>query len=71
MPHQRSICHARNSSIDVESGELGADGFIDPITDGALSVLRELGMVAGEFVVLYESVYLRQGTSIQRIRRYL
>ena len=40
-------------SIDVESGELGVidDVFIDPITDGALSVLRELGMVAGEPVV--------------------
>ena len=37
-------------SIDVESGELGVidDVFIDPITDGAMSVLRELGMVAGE-----------------------
>ena len=40
-------------SIDVESGELGVidDVFIDPITDGAMSVLRELGMVAGEPVV--------------------
>ena len=40
-------------SIDVESGELGVidDVFIDPITDGALSVLRELGMVAGEPIV--------------------
>ena len=40
-------------SIDVESGELGVidDVFIDPITDGAMSVLRELGMVAGEPIV--------------------
>ena len=37
-------------SIDVESGELGIidEVFIDPITNGALSVLRELGMIAGE-----------------------
>ena len=40
-------------SIDVESGELGVidDVFIDPITDGALSVLRELGMIEGEPIV--------------------
>ena len=40
-------------SIDVESGELGVidDVFIDPITDGALSVLRELGMISGEPIV--------------------
>lgn len=40
-------------SIDVESGELGVidDVFIDPIIDGAMSVLRELGMVAGEPIV--------------------
>jgi len=40
-------------SIDVESGELGVidDVFIDPITDGAMSVLRELGMVAGGPIV--------------------
>lgn len=37
-------------SIDVESGELGTidEVFIDPITDGALNVLRELDMLAGE-----------------------
>ena len=37
-------------SIDVESGELGIidEVFIDPITDGALNVLRELDMLAGE-----------------------
>ena len=40
-------------SIDVESGELGVidDVFIDPITDGALSVLRELGMIEGKPIV--------------------
>ena len=40
-------------SIDVESGEWGVidDVFIDPITDGALSVLRELGMIEGEPIV--------------------
>ena len=37
----------------MESGELGVidDVFIDPITDGALSVLRELGMIEGEPIV--------------------
>lgn len=36
-------------AMDVESGELGsiADQFIDPITDGALNVMRELNMIAG------------------------
>ena len=60
-------------SIDVESGELGVidDVFIDPITDGALSVLG-VRYGCGRAYCAYESaVYLRQGTSIQRIRRYL
>ena len=37
-------------SMDVESGELGIidDVYIDPITEGALNVLRELDMIPGE-----------------------
>lgn len=37
------------AAIDVESGELGIidDVYIDPITKGALNVLRELNMIAG------------------------
>lgn len=37
-------------AMDVESGELGIidDVFIDPITDGALNVMRELDMIAGD-----------------------
>ena len=36
-------------SMDVESGELGMahDNSINPIIDGALSVMRELGMIPG------------------------
>lgn len=47
-------------SIDVESGELGVidDVFIDPITDGAMSVLRELGMVAGEPIVPVNPLFI-------------
>jgi predicted deacylase len=38
-------------AIDVESGELGIvdNIFIDPITEGALNVLKELGMLAGQY----------------------
>ena len=37
-------------AMDVESGELGRvdDPYVDPITDGALNVMRELNMIAGE-----------------------
>jgi predicted deacylase len=37
-------------AMDVESGELGRvdDPYVDPITDGALNVMRELKMIAGE-----------------------
>lgn len=37
-------------AMDVESGELGIidDSYIDPIIKGALSVMRELGMIEGE-----------------------
>jgi len=37
-------------AMDVESGELGGvdDPYVDPITDGALNVMRELKMIAGE-----------------------
>lgn len=37
-------------AMDVESGELGKadDPYVDPITDGALNVMRELNMIAGE-----------------------
>ncbi len=37
-------------AMDVESGELGIidNTFIDPITKGALNVLKELGMIEGE-----------------------
>ena len=37
------------AAMDVESGELGVtdDSYIDPITRGALNVLRELNMIAG------------------------
>lgn len=37
------------AAVDVESGELGVtdDSYIDPITRGALNVLRELNMIAG------------------------
>jgi len=37
-------------AMDVESGELGIidDHYIDPITDGALNVMRELGMITGD-----------------------
>ena len=47
-------------SIDVESGELGVidDVFIDPITDGALSVLRELGMIEGEPIVAANPLFI-------------
>ena len=38
------------AAMDVESGELGIidDVYIDPITKGALNVLRELNMIEGE-----------------------
>ena len=37
-------------SIDIESGELGStdDKYIDPITNGALSIMRDLEMMPGE-----------------------
>ena len=37
-------------SIDIESGELGNtdDKYIDPITNGALSIMRDLEMIPGE-----------------------
>lgn len=37
-------------AMDVESGELGvvSDKFIDPITDGVMSVMRDLNMVPGD-----------------------
>jgi predicted deacylase len=37
-------------AMDVESGELGRadEPYVDPITDGALNVMRELKMIAGE-----------------------
>ena len=37
-------------SIDIESGELGStdDKYIDPITNGALSIMRDLEMIPGE-----------------------
>lgn len=38
------------AAMDVESGELGIidDAYINPITDGAFNVLRELNMIEGE-----------------------
>jgi len=37
-------------SMDVESGELGTVdySFVDPITEGALNVMKELDMIEGE-----------------------
>jgi len=37
-------------AMDVESGELGIidDVYIDPITEGAMNVMKELGMIEGE-----------------------
>ena len=37
-------------AIDIESGELGLtdDAYVEPIVDGVASVLRELGITAGE-----------------------
>ena len=37
-------------AMDVESGELGRadEPYVDPITEGALNVMRELNMIAGE-----------------------
>lgn len=42
--------HRGVPSIDIESGGEGSteDRFVDPIVDGSLSVMRELGMISGE-----------------------
>lgn len=53
-------------SMDVESGELGIidDVYIDPITDGAMNVMRELGMIAGEIEPLENSLFIAERARI-------
>lgn len=53
-------------SMDVESGELGIidDVYIDPITDGAMNVMRELGMIAGEIESLENPLFIAERARI-------
>ncbi len=49
-------------AIDVESGEMGLieDRRIDPIVDGALSVMRDLGMAEGEPTPTTSPLFIRE-----------
>lgn len=53
-------------SMDVESGELGNidNVYIDPITDGAMNVMRELGMIAGEIEPLENPLFIAERARI-------
>lgn len=49
-------------AIDVESGELGVinDAYVDPITVGALNVLKELNMISGQPMQLKSPLFIAE-----------
>ncbi|MEO0365560.1 MAG: M14 family metallopeptidase [Pseudomonadota bacterium] len=54
------------AAIDVESGELGvvSNDFIDPIYDGCLSVMRDLGMIPGESTPTESPMWISERTRV-------
>ena len=53
-------------AIDIESGELGStdDRYIDPITNGTLSIMRDLEMIPGEPSVVENPLVISERSRI-------